>query len=108
MSQLVECVPNFSEGNNQEVRLLWGWKDVWVPWSQEGSKFGVGGGCLSRMGRATAYCPPQRSHHCQLWNVLWMWGDSGELASGPGDFGVLLEGVMNPVTSVFLSDSEVP
>lgn len=28
MSQLVECVPNFSEGNNQEVRLLWGWQDV--------------------------------------------------------------------------------
>lgn len=35
-------------------------------------------------------------------------GNSGELASGPGDFGVLLVGVMDPVTSVFLSESEAP
>lgn len=68
----------------------------------------MGGGCLSRMGRITAYWPPPRSHLRQPWNVPWIWGNSGELASGPGDFGVLLVGVMDPVTSVFLSESEAP
>lgn len=106
MSQLVECVPNFSEGNNQEVRLLWGWQDVWVFWSQEGSEFGVGGDCLQD-GQSHSLLAPSKEPSPSalersmdlggLWRTgKWAWG----FWSAPGGG--------HESCDLSVSDSEVP
>lgn len=76
-------------------------------WSQEGSEFGVGEGCLPRIGRATDYWISPRSHFRQLWNILWMLGTLEEwqwtwgLWSAPGG------GLVNPLTTMLLPENEV-
>jgi len=77
MSQLVECVPNFSEGNNQEVRFLPGLcgcsgprKGVSLVWEKIAFP--------EQAGPQPCWIP-LRNHFCQLWNTLEEWLKVGSL-----------------------------
>lgn len=84
------------------------YRAVWVLWSQEGSEFGAGKGCLPRTGRGTAYWIAPRSHFGQLWNIPWVVGTLEEWQWAWGFWSAPGGGQVTPLTEIFLPENEVP